>query len=105
MPWFLRVSSHQIPDHPGKSRIPVRSSNPSCHTIYAEEVGHVAHGAKWFRHLCAERGLAPAETFHALVRHYFQGTLKPPFNAEKRDAAGLPPDFYQPLAESLADSD
>ncbi|MDD3445149.1 MAG: ferritin-like domain-containing protein, partial [Zavarzinia sp.] len=41
-------------------------------TIYSEEVGHVAHGAKWFRHLCAERGLAPAETFHALVRHYFQ---------------------------------
>ena len=44
--------------------------------------------------------LDPKETFHALVRRYFHGALKPPFNAEKRAEAGIPPDFYWPLAES-----
>ncbi|PWR23579.1 ferritin-like domain-containing protein [Zavarzinia compransoris] len=68
-------------------------------TIYAEEVGHVAHGTKWFHVLCARHGLPPRETFHALIRQYFHGALKPPFNDERRAAAGLPPDFYRPLAE------
>jgi uncharacterized ferritin-like protein (DUF455 family) len=36
--------------------------------------------------------------FHDLVRQYFHGALKPPFNEEKRAEAGLPPDFYWPLA-------
>jgi uncharacterized ferritin-like protein (DUF455 family) len=68
-------------------------------TIYAEEVGHVAHGAKWFRFLCARAGLPARETFHALARRYFHGALKPPFNEPKRAQAGLPPDFYWPLVE------
>jgi uncharacterized ferritin-like protein (DUF455 family) len=34
------------------------------------------------------------------VRRYFHATLKPPFNVEKRAEAGLPPDFYWPLAET-----
>lgn len=68
-------------------------------TIYAEEVGHVAYGSKWFHFLCGRHEMDPKETFHALVRRYFHGTLKPPFNEEKRAEAGLPPDFYWPLAE------
>lgn len=67
--------------------------------IYAEEVGHVAYGSKWFNWLCGRDGLDPKEQFHALVRHYFHGALKPPFNEEKRAEAGLPPDFYWPLAD------
>lgn len=67
--------------------------------IYAEEVGHVAYGSKWFNWLCGRDGEDPKEVFHALVRHYFHGTLKPPFNVEKRAEAGLPPDFYWPLSE------
>lgn len=67
-------------------------------TIYAEEVGHVAHGAKWFHFLCARDGLDAESTFAHLVRRYFRAPLKPPFNTEKRDAAGLPPAFYLPLA-------
>ncbi|RBI83216.1 DUF455 domain-containing protein [Rhodosalinus halophilus] len=67
-------------------------------TIYAEEVGHVAYGAKWFHFLCGREDRDPKETFHALVRRYFKGALKPPFNEEKRAEAGLPPDFYWPLA-------
>ena len=70
--------------------------------IYAEEVGHVAYGSKWFNWLCGREGLDPKDQFHALVRRYFHGALKPPFNAEKRAEAGLPPDFYWPLAEEIA---
>jgi uncharacterized ferritin-like protein (DUF455 family) len=69
-------------------------------TIYAEEVGHVAYGSKWFNWLCGRDGLDPKEAFHALVRRHFHGALKPPFNAEKRAEAGIPPDFYWPLAEA-----
>ncbi|HSF64592.1 MAG TPA: ferritin-like domain-containing protein [Paracoccaceae bacterium] len=68
-------------------------------TIYAEEVAHVAYGSKWFNWLCGRDGLDPKDQFHALVRRYFHGALKPPFNTEKRAEAGLPPDFYWPLAD------
>ena len=68
--------------------------------IYAEEVAHVAYGSKWFNWLCGRDGTDPKEVFHALVRRYFHGALKPPFNEAKRADAGLPPDFYWPLAET-----
>ncbi|MEM9844455.1 MAG: ferritin-like domain-containing protein [Pseudomonadota bacterium] len=67
-------------------------------TIYAEEVAHVAYGSKWFHFLCGRHDLDPKDVFHDLVRRYFHGGLKPPFNEEKRAEAGLPPDFYWPLA-------
>ena len=66
-------------------------------TIYAEEVAHVAYGSKWFHFLCGRHDLDPKDRFHALVRQYFHGDLKPPFNEEKRAEAGIPPDFYWPL--------
>ena len=66
--------------------------------IYSEEVGHVAYGSKWFHFLCGRHNLDPKDEFHRLVRHYFHGGLKPPFNDEKRAEAGLPPDFYWPVA-------
>ena len=69
-------------------------------TIYAEEVAHVAYGSKWFHFLCGRQNLDPKEAFHSLVRRYFHGALKPPFNTEKRAEAGIPPDFYWPLAAS-----
>ncbi len=67
--------------------------------IYAEEVGHVAYGSKWFNFLCGRQGRDPQPVFLELVRRYFHGPLKPPFNEEKRAQAGLPPDFYWPLTE------
>lgn len=67
--------------------------------IYAEEVHHVAYGSKWFHFLCGRHELDPTQKFHALVRQYFHGQLKPPFNEEKRAEAGIPPDFYWPLAQ------
>jgi uncharacterized ferritin-like protein (DUF455 family) len=68
--------------------------------IYAEEVAHVAYGSKWFNWLCGRQGDDPKEMFHMLVRRYFHGALKPPFNEEKRAEAGIPPDFYWPLADA-----
>lgn len=81
-------------------RADVPQAVAALETIYAEEVGHVAYGAKWFNFLCGRHELDPKDEFHALVRRYFHGALKPPFNAEKRAEAGLPPDFYWPLAET-----
>nr|WP_254442509.1 ferritin-like domain-containing protein [Ruegeria arenilitoris] len=69
--------------------------------IYAEEVAHVAYGSKWFHFLCGRENVDPKDVFHALVRKYFHGVLKPPFNEEKRAEAGLPPDFYWPLTEEM----
>jgi uncharacterized ferritin-like protein (DUF455 family) len=70
-------------------------------TIYAEEVAHVAYGSKWFNWLCGKNDLDPKDAFHTLVRRHFHGALKPPFNVEKRAEAGLPPDFYWPLAADM----
>jgi uncharacterized ferritin-like protein (DUF455 family) len=66
--------------------------------IYAEEVHHVAYGSKWFHFLCGRHDLDPTGVFHTLVRKYFHGNLKPPFNEKKRAEAGIPPDFYWPLS-------
>ncbi|MCC1491631.1 ferritin-like domain-containing protein [Cognatishimia sp. F0-27] len=76
------------------------SAVAALETIYAEEVGHVAYGSKWFHFLCGRHEHDPRDTFHALVQKYFKGALKPPFNDEKRAEAGLPPDFYWPLANA-----
>ncbi|AWD20699.1 ferritin-like domain-containing protein [Fuscovulum blasticum] len=93
---------------PGMIDIFRKAADPAAvaalETIYAEEVGHVAYGSKWFNWLCGRDGEDPKDVFHALVRHYFHGALKPPFNEEKRAEAGLPPDFYWPLAEAESDS-
>ncbi len=75
------------------------SAVAALETIYAEEVGHVAYGSKWFHFLCGRDNLDPKPLFHDLVRRYFHGPLKPPFNEEKRAEAGLAPDFYWPLAD------
>ena len=74
-----------------------RTSGDILRIIYRDEKSHVAYGAKWFRHLCDVGGLAPEPTFHALVRRYFRGPVKPPFNDKARAEAGLTPGFYKPL--------
>jgi uncharacterized ferritin-like protein (DUF455 family) len=76
----------------------------ALNVIYSEEVGHVAYGSKWFHFLCGRYDKDPKEVFHELVRKYFHGPLKPPFNEEKRAEAGLPPDFYWPLSDETPPS-
>jgi len=57
--------------------------------IYAEEIGHVEIGTRWFRHVCMERGLAPESTFHQLLHKYFPNGLHGPFNLDARARAGF----------------
>ncbi len=64
--------------------------------IYIDEIGHVAIGQRWFQHLCAEEGLEPEETWQGLVKKHFKGSLKPPFNDEARQLAGVPISYYTP---------
>ncbi|MGH1352890.1 MAG: ferritin-like domain-containing protein [Methyloligellaceae bacterium] len=66
--------------------------------IYRDEKNHVAFGYKWFRYMCEKEGRVPEPTFHMLVRKYFKGHIKPPFNDKARSEAGLTPGFYKPLS-------
>ena len=66
-------------------------------SILADEVRHVETGNRWFRALCFESGAEPIDAFHGLVRSYFRGPVKPPFNDSARLQAGLTPDWYMPL--------
>jgi len=65
--------------------------------IHDDEIGHVAIGRHWFEHLCAVRNLPPVETWQSLVRRYFKGDLKRPFNHASREKAGFSSAFYEPL--------
>nr|WP_206370850.1 ferritin-like domain-containing protein [Solimonas marina] len=56
--------------------------------ILREEVGHVEIGTRWFRHLCAQRGLAPDATFATLLAEHGV-RLRAPLNLEARRAAGF----------------
>jgi len=71
-----------------------KASADILRTIYRDEIGHVAIGARWFRHGARARALDPAKTWRDLVKRHFRGQLKPPFNRAARTEAGLPEDFY-----------
>lgn len=57
--------------------------------ILRDEVGHVAIGNHWYRHLCAQRGLDAAALYPDLMRRYAAPRLRPPFNLIARQAAGF----------------
>jgi uncharacterized ferritin-like protein (DUF455 family) len=57
--------------------------------ILRDEIGHVAIGNHWYRHLCSERGLEPVATYAELARRYEAPRLKGPFNFDARRAAGF----------------
>jgi uncharacterized ferritin-like protein (DUF455 family) len=63
-------------------------------TIYEEEIGHVATGMRWFEFECERRGLPPEPTWRELVATHFKGAIKPPFNDDARERAGMPQRFY-----------
>ncbi|MEK9899964.1 MAG: ferritin-like domain-containing protein [Alphaproteobacteria bacterium] len=63
-------------------------------TIYRDEIGHVEIGRRWFAFECERLDVEPAAHWKELVARHFRGALKPPFNTEARDAAGLPQDWY-----------
>lgn len=66
--------------------------------IYNEEIGHVAIGARWFQKLAQNQSKDPESWFHELIRNYYKGQLKPPFNVQARTLAGLKEGFYMPLS-------
>ena len=66
--------------------------------ILRDEVGHVAVGNRWYRHLCALQGLDPVATYPGLVERYKAPRLRGPFNFEARGAAGFSPEELDALA-------
>lgn len=69
--------------------------------ILAEEVRHVEIGSRWFRHCCAQEGLAPLETFLDLLRTYYGGLPRGPFNEEARRQAGFSKEEMSALTAGL----
>lgn len=57
--------------------------------ILREEIGHVAIGNHWYRHLCSLRKLEPVATYAALARQYGAPRLKGPLNLDARRHAGF----------------
>ena len=66
--------------------------------IYRDEIRHVATGMRWFSHGCEALGEPVVAHGQRLIRTYFRGALKPPFNDSARDEAGLPREMYMGLA-------
>lgn len=65
--------------------------------IHDEEIGHVAAGRRWFGACAAALGRDPQEYWQELVRTWFRGDLKRPFNHPSRARADFPRDWYEPL--------
>lgn len=57
--------------------------------ILRDEIGHVEIGTRWFRYLCAARGLESEATFARLLEEYMQGQIKQPFHYQARERAGF----------------
>jgi uncharacterized ferritin-like protein (DUF455 family) len=57
--------------------------------IFQDEIGHVERGSYWFKHFAQEQGLDSEQSFVQLLRQYFKGTPKGPFNREVRIIAGF----------------
>jgi uncharacterized ferritin-like protein (DUF455 family) len=70
--------------------------------ILDDEIGHVAIGSHWFRHLCRARGLEPAATFRSLLQQHFTGRIRKPLNSVARAQAGFDREELQ-LLEKLAE--
>ncbi|KAF9597054.1 hypothetical protein IFM89_015245 [Coptis chinensis] len=96
----------------------LRSANPSLNPPDLEAVGDEVREKE---SIATEKGIGSIElasddgssaeiedviqTFHATVRSYFRGPLKPPFNEKARKAAGFGPQWYEPLAIKVPSSE
>ncbi len=66
-----------------------RATADALEVILREEVGHVAAGSRWFRYLCAVRGLEAEATYFELLDHYLRGEIRCPLQRETRRQAGF----------------
>jgi uncharacterized ferritin-like protein (DUF455 family) len=78
--------------------------------ILRDEIGHVAIGNRWFRHLCAQRGEEPMRAYAELADRYGAPRPRGPFNLEARRLAGFDSaeldalsDLIPPLREQKVD--
>lgn len=67
--------------------------------ILREEVRHVEIGSRWFRYLCAQRGLEPEATFLGLLDSRGAALIRPPINLEARGRAGFGPTELAAIVE------
>ena len=67
--------------------------------IHDDEITHVEAGTTWFKAWCEYHNKDVEEHWQYLVRTYFNGKLKPPFNHPSREEAGMIRDWYEPLAQ------
>ena len=71
--------------------------------IHDDEVTHVEAGTTWFKAWCEYHEKDQQETWQNLVRTYFEGQLKSPFNHPSREEAGMIRDWYEPLSDVYPD--
>ncbi len=83
----IRSKLAAVGDHEGAAILDI---------ILRDEIGHVAVGNRWYRHVCDERGMDPVTTFAELARRFRAPRLQGPFNLDARRAAGF---TEQELAE------
>jgi uncharacterized ferritin-like protein (DUF455 family) len=57
--------------------------------ILRDEIGHVAVGNRWFRRLCAERGVDPGATYREVAQRCGAPRPRAPFNLAARRQAGF----------------
>ena len=65
--------------------------------ILRDEIGHVAIGNRWFRFLCARRGLDVGRAYAELAAAHGAPRLRGPFNLPARRAAGFDEDELHAL--------
>jgi uncharacterized ferritin-like protein (DUF455 family) len=66
--------------------------------ILDDEIRHVRFGATHFGELCAARDETAEDLGKSLLKTYYRGVLKAPFNDSARAAAGLSRSFYAGVA-------
>jgi uncharacterized ferritin-like protein (DUF455 family) len=66
--------------------------------IMTDKITHVSVGKRWLNYMWGMDHLDPVSTWHSLVKRYFHGDLKPPFNIAARNAARFSAASYDPLA-------
>lgn len=69
--------------------------------IHDDEITHVEAGTTWFKKWCVYHELEIDTYFQSLVKEYFHGRLKRPFNDPSRQKAGMLRHWYDPLADEV----
>jgi len=69
--------------------------------ILREEIGHVAIGNRWYKHLCNQRSLDPLATFRDLLLQHNAPKLRGPLHTAARLAAGFSAAELKMLEDSI----